>query len=60
VGHVVSSEMSLELIPVDSLGIEVGVAISLPLVFCGSKQLVRREKDLITVRTLGYLQLLLD
>jgi hypothetical protein len=60
VGHVVSSETSLELILVDSLGMEVGVAISLPLVFCGSKQLVCREKDLITVRTLGYLQLLLD
>jgi hypothetical protein len=32
VGHIVSSEMSLELIPGDSLDVRVGVAVSLPLV----------------------------
>jgi hypothetical protein len=36
-GHVVSSEMSLELIPGDSLNIGVGVAVSLPSICCDSK-----------------------
>jgi hypothetical protein len=37
VGYVGSSEMSLELIPGDTLNIGVGVAISFPPVCCGSK-----------------------
>jgi hypothetical protein len=59
-GHIVSPETSLELIPLDSLDVGVGVMVSLPLVFCGSKQLVCYEKDIHTVGTVGYLQLLLD
>jgi hypothetical protein len=37
VGHIVSSKMSLELIPGDNLDIGVGVVVSLPPVYCGSK-----------------------
>jgi hypothetical protein len=37
VGHIVSPEMSLELIPANSIGIEVGVAVSLPTVCCSPK-----------------------
>jgi hypothetical protein len=59
-GHVVSSEMSLELILGDSFDIEVGVAVSLTQVCYGSKQLVRREKNVFMVGTLGYIQLILD
>jgi hypothetical protein len=59
-GHVVSPEASLELIPGDSLDVGVGVAVSLPLVYCGFEQLVCHEKNFLTVGTLGYLQLLLD
>jgi hypothetical protein len=60
VGYVVSSEVSLELIPCDSLDVGVGVAVSLPPIRCGSKELVRHKKNLLTVGTLGYLQFLLD
>jgi hypothetical protein len=59
-GHVVSPEASFELILGDGLNIGVGVAVSLPLVCCSSKQLVHHEKHLFTVGTLGYFQLLLD
>jgi hypothetical protein len=59
-GHVVSPEMSLEVILANSIGVEVGVAVSLPPIHCGSKQLVRREEDLLTVRALSYLQFLLN
>jgi hypothetical protein len=52
--------MSLEIIPVDNLDVGVGVVVSLPPFYYGSKQLVHREKNLLTVKTLGYLQLLLD
>jgi hypothetical protein len=51
----VSPEVSLELIPGDSLDVGVGVAVSLPLVYCSSKQLVRCEQDLLTVVELCYL-----
>jgi hypothetical protein len=51
--------MSLELILAKSIGVEVGVTVSLPPVCCGSKQLVCCEKNLLLVRTLSYLQLLL-
>jgi hypothetical protein len=37
IGHVVSSETSLKLIPGDGLNIGVGVAVGLPPVCCGSK-----------------------
>jgi hypothetical protein len=60
VGSVVSPETSLELILPNHLGIEVGVAVGLPLVYCSSKQLVCYKENLLTVRTLSYLQLLLD
>jgi hypothetical protein len=60
VGHVVSPEMSLELISANSIGVEVGVAVSLPLVCCRTKQLVHCKNDLLTVGALSYLQLLLD
>jgi hypothetical protein len=60
VGHVVSPEVSFELIPGDGLNIGVGVAVSLPPVCYGSKQLVHCEKHLFTVGTLGYFQLLLN
>jgi hypothetical protein len=56
----VSPKMSLELIPANSISVEVGVVVSLPPVCCGSKQLVRYKKDLLTVRTQSYLQLLLN
>jgi hypothetical protein len=59
-GHIVSPEMSLELISANSTSVDIGVAISLPPVCYGSKQLVHYKKDLHTVRTLSYLQLLLD
>jgi hypothetical protein len=59
-GHVVSPEMSLELILANSIGVEVGVAVSLPPVYYGPKQLVHCEKDLPTIGALSYLQLLLD
>jgi hypothetical protein len=36
-GHIVSSEMNLELIPANCLDIEVGVLVGLPLVCCGSE-----------------------
>jgi hypothetical protein len=52
--------MSLEVILANSIGVEVGVAVSLPPIHCGSKQLVRREEDLLTVRALSYLQFLLN
>jgi hypothetical protein len=51
----VSLEMSPELIPANTISIEVGVAVSLPPVYCGSKQLVRCEKDLLMVGALSYL-----
>jgi hypothetical protein len=38
-GHVVSLEMIIELIPANCLGIELGVAVCLPPVCHGSKQL---------------------
>jgi hypothetical protein len=55
----VSPEAILELILDDGLDIGVGVVVSFPPFCCGSKQLVHREKNLFTVATLGYLQLLL-
>jgi hypothetical protein len=58
-GHVVTYETSLELILGDSLDVGVRVAISIPPICCGSKYVVRREENLLTVRTWGYLQLLL-
>jgi hypothetical protein len=60
VGHIVSPEASLELIPGDSFDIGVSVAVSLPPVSCNPKQLVCREQSIFTVRALGYLQFLLD
>jgi hypothetical protein len=59
-GHVVSPETSLKLILANSIGVEVGVVVSLPPICCGSKQLVRHEHDLLTVGALRYLQLLLN
>jgi hypothetical protein len=56
----VSPETSLKLIPANSIGVEVGVVVSLPPICCGSKQLVRHEHDLQTVGVLCYLQLLLN
>jgi hypothetical protein len=56
----VGPETSLELIPANSIGVEVGVAISLPPVHYRSKQLVCCEKDLFTVGALRYLHLFLD
>jgi hypothetical protein len=56
----VSPKSSFELIPANIIGVEVGVLVSLPPIYCGSKQLVRCEHDLLTVRALRYLQLLLD
>jgi hypothetical protein len=55
VGHIVSSEMSLEFIPVDSLIVGVGVVVGLPPVCYIPKQLVCREKNLLIVRALGHL-----
>jgi hypothetical protein len=51
----VGPEMSLELIPANSIGVEVGVAISLPLVRSSSKQLLRCKEDLLMVRAVCYL-----
>jgi hypothetical protein len=45
--------MSLELIPANDIDVEVGVAVSLSPVCCGSKQLVCYEKDLM-IRALNY------
>jgi hypothetical protein len=47
--------MSLELIPANSIGVEVGVVVCLPPICCGSKQLVRCEQDLLIVGALRYL-----
>jgi hypothetical protein len=55
VGHIVCSEMSLELVPGDSLDVGVGVAVSLPPICCSSKSLVCHEENLLMVRILGYL-----
>jgi hypothetical protein len=52
-GHVVSPEASLELIAGDCLNTGVGVAVSLPLIYCSSKQLVCLKKNFLTVRTLA-------
>jgi hypothetical protein len=60
VGHIVSPEGSLELIPANSIGIEVGIVVSLPPICSGSQHLVHYEQDLLMVRALCYLQLLLD
>jgi hypothetical protein len=60
VGHIVSPKMNLELIPVDSLDVGVGVVVSAPPVCYCSKHLVCREKNLLTIGTLGYLQFLLN
>jgi hypothetical protein len=43
-GHVVSPEVSLELIPSDCLNVGMGVAISLPPIYCGSKQLCATKR----------------
>jgi hypothetical protein len=59
-GHVVSLEMSLELIAANSIDIEMGVAVSLPPVCCDSKRLVCCKENLLQVGALSYLQLLLD
>jgi hypothetical protein len=56
----VSLEMSPELIPANTISIEVGVAVSLPPVYCSSKQLVHCEKDLLMVGALSYLHILLN
>jgi hypothetical protein len=53
VGHIMTLEASFELIPGDGLNIDVGVAVSLLPVCCGSKQLVRRKKHHFTIGTLG-------
>jgi hypothetical protein len=60
VGYIVSPEMSLEFIPIDSLDTEVGVVVGLPPIRCGPGQMVCCEKNLLMVGTLSYLQLLLD
>jgi hypothetical protein len=52
--------MSLELIPANSIGVEVGIVAGLPLVYCSSKQLVCCEKNRLMIRALSYLQLLFD
>jgi hypothetical protein len=54
-GHVVDPEMSLELIPANSIGIEVGVVVSFPLVRYSSKQLMCYEEDHLTIGALRYL-----
>jgi hypothetical protein len=59
-GHVASSEMSLELILANSISVEVVVAISFPPVCYSPKPLVRHEEDLLAVGALSYLQHLLD
>jgi hypothetical protein len=43
VGHIVSPEGSLELIPANSIGIEVGIVVSLPPICSGSQHLVHYE-----------------
>jgi hypothetical protein len=45
--------MILELIPHDGVNICIGVAIRLPLVGCGSIELVRCKKDFLTIHALG-------
>jgi hypothetical protein len=59
-GHLVSPEMSLELIPIESPSVEVGVAVGLPPVYYDLEQLVCREKNLLTIGELSYLLLLID
>jgi hypothetical protein len=56
----VSAESSLELIPGDGVDVCVGVAVRLPPVGCGSIELVRSKKDLLTIRALGYHELLFN
>jgi hypothetical protein len=55
----VSHETSLELILANSIGVEVGVAVGLPLVCCSSKQLVCCKENLLSVGALTYLSFFL-
>jgi hypothetical protein len=59
-GHVVSAETSLELIPGDGVDVCMGVAVRLPLVGCGPIELVCRKEDLLMIRALGDHEFLLD
>jgi hypothetical protein len=59
-GHVVSAETSLELIPGDGLDVCMHVVVRLPPVGCGPIELVCREEDLLAIRALGDHEFLLD
>jgi hypothetical protein len=52
-GHVVGTEMSLELIPCNRVDVCMGVAVRLPLVCCHSKELARDQKNLLMIRALS-------
>jgi hypothetical protein len=56
--HIVSTRMSLELIPRDDVNICMGVAVHLPLAGCRSIELVHGKKDFLVIRALDDHELL--
>jgi hypothetical protein len=58
--HLVSTKMSLELIPHDGVDICMGVAVRLPPVGCRSIELVHGKKDFLMIHALGDHELLLN
>jgi hypothetical protein len=59
-GYIVVMEMSLELVPRDGVDIGMSVIVSLPPIYCRTKELVRGKKNLLAIRALGDHELLLN
>jgi hypothetical protein len=58
--HIVSTKMSLELVPCDGVDICMGVAVRLPPVGCHSIELVHGKKDFLTIHAFSNHELLLN
>jgi hypothetical protein len=58
--HIVSVEMSLELIPGNGVDVCIGVVVRLPPVGCCPIKLLCSEKDLLAISALGDHEFLLD
>jgi hypothetical protein len=53
-------ETSLELVPHDGVDIYMGVTVSLPPIYCRTKELVCGKKNLLAIYALGDHELLLN
>jgi hypothetical protein len=58
--HIVSAEMSRELIPCDGVDVCMSVTVRLPPVGCCPIELVCSKKDLLAISALGDHEFLLD